>query len=74
LAREFEIGKIPLSLSPTLNASVKADLNVGFAIPAYVFATPVLGGQLSASMLGVYGVNDTRLAGTLTGQAHNPFR
>jgi hypothetical protein len=67
LAREFEIGKVPLNFSGNLNASLKADFNVGFAIPAYVFATPVMGGQLSVSMLGAYGVNDTTLAGTLTG-------
>jgi hypothetical protein len=36
-------------------------------IPSYVFATPFLGGQASASLLGLYGRNDSSLNGTLTG-------
>jgi hypothetical protein len=36
-------------------------------IPAYVFATPFLGGQAAVSLLGFYGRNDTTLAGTFTG-------
>ena len=36
-------------------------------IPTYVFATPVLGGQLSVGAIAAYGRVSTSLAGTLTG-------
>ena len=42
-------------------------------IPTYVFATPVLGGQASVSLMGVYGVVGTSLAGTLSGVVPGPF-
>jgi hypothetical protein len=54
LAREFETGKVPASLSARLSASLNATGDVGFVVPTYVFATPVLGGQAAASILGVY--------------------
>jgi hypothetical protein len=67
LAREFEIRKIPLTLSGTLNATVKGSGDIGFVIPTYVFASPVLGGQASASLAAAYGTTSASLAGTLTG-------
>ena len=72
LAREFEIGKVPLTFSGTASASVKADVPIGLAIPLYAFATPVLGGQLTVGMLGDYGRNDTTLAGTFAGTVTGP--
>jgi len=66
-AREFEIGRIPLNLSGTLNATLKGTGDLGFVIPTYVFATPVLGGQASASMVAAYGTTSASLAGTLSG-------
>src|ERR1700755_3142566 len=50
-AREFEIGKVPLNLSATLNANLNASGDIGFVAPTYVFATPVLGGQASVGVL-----------------------
>ena len=35
--------------------------------PSYTFATPVLGGQATAYLLGLYGSNSTSLDGTLSG-------
>src|SRR6266576_2940944 len=67
LAREIEIGRIPANLTATLNANLKANADLGLLNATYVFATPVLGGQASASLTGIYGRNDTSLAGTLTG-------
>jgi hypothetical protein len=67
LAREFEIGKVPANLTARLNASVSATGDLGFVIPTYVFATPVLGGQASASLVAAYGVISTNLAGQLSG-------
>jgi hypothetical protein len=65
LSREFEIGNVPLHFSGSASASVKADVPTDWVIPQYVFATPVLGGQAAVSLMGIYGRNDTTLAGTL---------
>src|SRR6185295_602148 len=46
---------------------VKANVDLGLVAGTYTFATPVLGAQASASLLGVYGSNSTSLAGSLTG-------
>ena len=35
--------------------------------PSYVFATPVLGGQLAVGMMGIVGHNNSSLDGTITG-------
>src|ERR1700742_1252267 len=60
LAREFQIGEVPtnVTVAARQNASVNANGDLGFVIPTYVFATPVLGGQASASLIGAYGVVD----------------
>jgi len=71
-SREIEIGRIPANLTATLNANLNANLNLGFFNASYVFATPVLGGQASASLLGIYGSNTTSLAGLLTGTLSTP--
>src|ERR1019366_1592943 len=67
LSREFETGKVPVNLTARLNASINATGDLGFVIPTYVFATPVLGGQASVSLVGAYGVTSANLAGTLSG-------
>ena len=72
LAREFQIGKVPLTFSGTVSASVKADVPLAMVIPQYVFATPVLGGQLAVSVLASYGRNDTTLAGSVKGTIFPP--
>src|ERR1700730_3073039 len=67
VAREFQIGHLPanVTLTARLNASVNATGDLGFVIPTYVFATPVLGGQASVSLVSAYGVVDTTLSGQL---------
>jgi hypothetical protein len=74
LAREFQIGRVPanLTLTARLNASVNATGDLGFVIPTYVFATPVLGGQASVSLVSAYGVVSTTLAGQLAGSLTGP--
>ena len=74
LAREFQIGQVPGNVTATahLNATVNANGDLGFVIPTYVFETPVLGGQASASLIGAYGVVDTTLAGQLSGTITGP--
>ena len=71
-AREFRIGQVPANLSARLNANVNATGDLGFVIPTYVFATPVLGRQASASLVGAYGVVSTNLAGQLSGNLTGP--
>ena len=72
LAREFEIGNVPLKFSGTANARVKADVPLDLPLIQYVFATPVLGGQASVALLGGYGRNDTNITGTLNGTITPP--
>ena len=50
-AREITIGKIPANLSANLSANLNATADLGIVIPSYVFATPVLGGQLAVVQL-----------------------
>jgi len=66
-AREFEIGRIPGNVSATLNANLNATGDLALITPTYVFATPVLGGQASVGMMGIFGSLNTSLAGTLSG-------
>src|SRR6266702_8010795 len=73
-AREFTLGRVPanVTVNANLNLSVNATGDLGFVIPTYVFATPVLGGQASASLVGAYGVVSTTLAGQLSGNLTGP--
>ena len=64
LAREIQIGRVPSNLTANLNASLNATGDLGFAIPSYVVATPILGGQASASLVTAYGTTSTSLAGS----------
>jgi hypothetical protein len=73
VAREITIGDFPkFPISITGNASVHADATIGFVAPTYVFATPFLGGQASATLLVGYGNNDTSLNATGTATALLP--
>jgi hypothetical protein len=74
-AREFTLGRVPanLTVNTNLNLNVNATGDLGFVAPSYVFATPVLGGQASVSLLAAYGVVGTSLAGTLSGVVTTPF-
>ena len=55
LAKEFQIKNLPFNIQAQINANVHATGAINFVIPSYVFATPVLGGQLSLSALEGYG-------------------
>lgn len=67
LAREIEAGRVPVNFTGTLNANLKADLDLGLFNASYAFATPVLGGRATASLTGLYGGNTTSVSGLLTG-------
>ena len=43
LAQQFRTGRVPANfLAASVNANIRADVFMGFAIPTYVFETPVL--------------------------------
>jgi hypothetical protein len=70
--REFELGRVPANLTGSLSASLHGTGDLGFVIPTYVFATPVLGGQAAVSVVAAYGVVSSSLAGTLAGTIATP--
>jgi hypothetical protein len=72
-AREITIGQIPLNLQASLSGNVNANADLGLALPTYTFATPVLGGQATVGLLGVYGRTSTSLAATLSGTLTTPL-
>ena len=72
-AREFEIGRLPVTATANVSASLDARADLAFAMPTYTFATPVFGGQLSLGAIGIYGRADTSLAGTVSGALATPL-
>ncbi len=73
LAREFQIGRVPVGLSANLSANLNATGDLGLLIPTYVFATPFLGGQASVGAVVSYGRTSASLAGTLSGTLTTPL-
>ena len=67
VAREISIGQFNPALNASVSANVRANADLQMFIPTYVFATPFLGGQASASLLGLFGNNNTGLNATFTG-------
>ncbi len=67
LSREITIGQFNPALNVSINANIAAKADFQFFAPTYVFATPFLGGQASASLLTAFGSNDTALNATLAG-------
>jgi hypothetical protein len=66
VAREIRIGRFNPTINVSVNANVHAKVDLGLLIPTYVFATPFLGGQASASLIVGYGNNDSSLNATAT--------
>src|SRR5215831_11430199 len=72
-AREFQIGRIPITATANVSASLQARADLGLLMPTYTFATPVWGGQLTVGAIGLYGRADTSLAGSVTGSLTTPL-
>ena len=72
-AREFELGRVPGNgtVNANLNLHVNATGDLGIVIPSYVFATPVLGGQASVSVLGYSCVRRPPPGGDLVRRGHD---
>jgi hypothetical protein len=66
VSREITIGRLNPTVNINLNANVNAKIDLILVNPSYVFATPVLGGQLALGMMGFAGRNNTELNGTIT--------
>ncbi len=65
-AREIQIGRFAPTVNVSLNANLNSPADLVFLSPTYTFATPVLGGQFSAGVTGIFGRVETSIAGTLT--------
>jgi hypothetical protein len=72
-AREFETGRIPITATANVNASLQARADLGILMPTYTFATPVFGGQLTLGAVGIYGRESTSLTGAVTGALATPL-
>jgi len=74
LAREFQIGNLPVNLAAHANANLNATGDLGLFVPTYTFATPVFGGQAALSLMAIYGNTSTSLGGTVSGTLNGiPF-
>jgi hypothetical protein len=71
-ARQVTRGNITANLSANLTGNLNADADLVMAIPSYVFATPVLGGQAAVALIVPMGRNTVSVDATLTG-ALGPF-
>jgi hypothetical protein len=67
LSREITIRQFNPALNVNVNANIHGVADLGFIAPSYVFATPVFGGQASATVLAAYGRNDAALNATIGG-------
>ena len=65
-AREIEIGALNPTLRANLSAHLTADSGFDFFNGAYVFATPVLGGQATVGLGSLFGRSTADVNGTLT--------
>ena len=67
LSREITIGQFNPTLNVNVSANVHAKFDAQMFVPTYTFATPFLGGQAAAYLLGLYANNDTSLNATVGG-------
>ncbi len=65
-ARQVPIGNLTVPFTAQINANLNATADLGIAIPQYVFATPVLGGQAAVGMLVPVGNSRASVDATLT--------
>ena len=66
-ARQVSRGNITANLSANLSGNLNGAADLGFAIPTYVFAEPVLGGQAAVALLVPAGRSRASVDATLTG-------
>jgi hypothetical protein len=66
-ARQVPVGHLNVNFTGNVNASLKADADLGLAIPQYTFATPVLGAQATVGMMVPVGNTRASVDATLNG-------
>ena len=66
-ARQVAPGRLNVNFTGNVTASLNADADLGLAIPQYVFATPVLGGQAAVALITAVGHARTSVDAALTG-------
>jgi hypothetical protein len=66
-AKQLPIGAFSANLRGTFSGNLKADADLGFIAPGYVFATPVLGGQAAIAALVPFGRETATLNANLAG-------
>jgi hypothetical protein len=64
-ARQVSRGRLTTNFNASLSANLEADADLGLAIPQYVFATPVFGGQAAVALIVPYGRNSVSVDATL---------
>jgi hypothetical protein len=67
VSREITVGQFNPAVNASVSANIAAKADLDIFAPTYVFATPFLGGQASATLLTIYGNNNTSLNATATG-------
>src|SRR5205807_2521118 len=71
-ARQVTRGNITANFTGNLSANLNANADIVMAIPSYVFATPVLGGQAAVALIVPMGRNNVSVDATLNA-AVGPF-
>ena len=71
-AREITVGRFPINFSGTANLQPNLAANLGIFNAIYALPTPVLGGQASIALMGLFGRVNTSLFGTLNGALQGP--
>jgi hypothetical protein len=65
-SRQATVGRFSPTVNVDLNANINAKADLVLLSPSYVFATPVLGGQLAVGLMLPVGRNSTSLDGIIT--------
>jgi hypothetical protein len=66
-SRAIRFGNRTANLTVNLDARLRANVDLGVLVPGYTFASPVLGGQLTLSMLAIYGRQQATIDANITG-------
>jgi hypothetical protein len=72
-SKEITAGRIPVNANVNLNLSLAGQGDLVILAPTYIFAQPVLGGQLSVGVSSWFGQNAASIAGTLTASVGSVF-
>jgi hypothetical protein len=66
-SRAIRLGNLTTNLTVNLDATLKADVDVIVLAPGYTFANPVLGGQLTWTLLAIAGRQFAKIDANITG-------